>query len=435
MSAYVLIVAFSIVAFTYLIFGFHIFLPNPKNTLNVTFFLVAVFLTLTSLLGIAIQTKFVYQNLLHIRIAAIAGSAGFCYLIYLLLMYYIVLTDLIKPKWYIWCILGLMPLFINIRLILLKDVAEFTLENGFVQFKSITPFLRVMNFYLIVYTVLMMIILVIWIRRSSQRKQRLQGIIILTTQLIVIAVINIDTYYLFHFFKVFEYKAPGVASIYFIIWYLGIAYAMRKLRLMNVNLAYINQDIISHIEEFIIMLSSDNKINFMNKKSLEIFGTDSSYVNMPLASFVKESESYIKELVTLTKNGDTSISCRLNFITKSDGYLMVDAKTKMVFDKYNDMIGYLVIAHEVKEAVQMQKLYKITSRELEIIQFIISGKTNHEIAETLHISERTVKSHITHIFNKLAVDNRVQLILLLKDYNMIPEQQAEKIKFHKNHSN
>jgi DNA-binding NarL/FixJ family response regulator len=48
----------------------------------------------------------------------------------------------------------------------------------------------------------------------------------------------------------------------------------------------------------------------------------------------------------------------------------------------------------------------ITSRELEVLQLVADGKTNHEIADALFISVPTVKRHLTNIFGKLGVASR-----------------------------
>ncbi|MHC5112432.1 MAG: response regulator transcription factor, partial [Planctomycetota bacterium] len=58
-------------------------------------------------------------------------------------------------------------------------------------------------------------------------------------------------------------------------------------------------------------------------------------------------------------------------------------------------------------------LEKLTTREREIARDVASGKTNQEIATTRHIAERTVKSHLTHIFKKLGTRNRQALTLRL----------------------
>lgn len=56
------------------------------------------------------------------------------------------------------------------------------------------------------------------------------------------------------------------------------------------------------------------------------------------------------------------------------------------------------------------KSYKLTKRELEIAGLIAEGKSNGEIAETLYISETTVKKHVSNIFEKMGIGRREELI-------------------------
>lgn len=53
----------------------------------------------------------------------------------------------------------------------------------------------------------------------------------------------------------------------------------------------------------------------------------------------------------------------------------------------------------------------LTERELEIVRLVASGFKNKEVGATLTISERTVKTHLTNIFQKLAVRDRVGLVM------------------------
>jgi len=52
--------------------------------------------------------------------------------------------------------------------------------------------------------------------------------------------------------------------------------------------------------------------------------------------------------------------------------------------------------------------YAISARETEVFELIIEGLTNKEISDKLYISEHTVKNHITHIFQKMNVSDRMQ---------------------------
>jgi two-component system response regulator DegU len=53
----------------------------------------------------------------------------------------------------------------------------------------------------------------------------------------------------------------------------------------------------------------------------------------------------------------------------------------------------------------------LTERELEIVRLVASGYKNKEVGITLTISERTVKTHLTNIFQKLGVRDRVGLVM------------------------
>jgi DNA-binding CsgD family transcriptional regulator/MFS family permease len=62
---------------------------------------------------------------------------------------------------------------------------------------------------------------------------------------------------------------------------------------------------------------------------------------------------------------------------------------------------------------QMKTLEELTVREQEVLQHILSGKSNREIAVTLSISESTVKTHARNIFSKYNVGSRAELISTL----------------------
>lgn len=59
-------------------------------------------------------------------------------------------------------------------------------------------------------------------------------------------------------------------------------------------------------------------------------------------------------------------------------------------------------------------LAKLSEREREVALKVVRGESNKEIARDLDLAERTVKAHLTAIFDKLGVRDRLQLALLLK---------------------
>jgi DNA-binding CsgD family transcriptional regulator len=62
----------------------------------------------------------------------------------------------------------------------------------------------------------------------------------------------------------------------------------------------------------------------------------------------------------------------------------------------------------------------ITPRELEILEWIAKGMSNREIAEKLFVSENTVKTHSSRVFDKLGAKRRTQAVQLGKEFGLLP---------------
>lgn len=71
--------------------------------------------------------------------------------------------------------------------------------------------------------------------------------------------------------------------------------------------------------------------------------------------------------------------------------------------------------HSLNNSDIKKKLASLSNRELEVANLIKIGESNRAIATTLNISERTVKAHLTSIFNKLEISDRLHLALFLKE--------------------
>ena len=63
---------------------------------------------------------------------------------------------------------------------------------------------------------------------------------------------------------------------------------------------------------------------------------------------------------------------------------------------------------------------RITRRELEILELIAQGLSNREIAEKLFVSENTVKTHSSRVFDKLGARRRTQAVQFGKEFGLIP---------------
>ena len=73
----------------------------------------------------------------------------------------------------------------------------------------------------------------------------------------------------------------------------------------------------------------------------------------------------------------------------------------------------------VRDEQQLESL-TITARELEVLERIAEGLSTREIADRLHVSENTVKTHSSRIFDKLGASRRTQAVQKARELRLIP---------------
>ncbi|BBH24373.1 DNA-binding response regulator [Paenibacillus baekrokdamisoli] len=104
------------------------------------------------------------------------------------------------------------------------------------------------------------------------------------------------------------------------------------------------------------------------------------------------------------------------------GYLLKDTGREMIFRSIDAaMRGETLLLPEITEKVFGNKMpvqvkesssekIALTDKELMVVQAIARGSRSKEIGFDMGISERTVKAHLTNIYNKLGVDSRSQAV-------------------------
>jgi DNA-binding NarL/FixJ family response regulator len=65
---------------------------------------------------------------------------------------------------------------------------------------------------------------------------------------------------------------------------------------------------------------------------------------------------------------------------------------------------------------------KITEREGQVLQLLVAGRPNREIAEALGIDEGTVKAHVGRLMRKVGVENRISLTMQAVERRLVPDQ-------------
>ena len=113
------------------------------------------------------------------------------------------------------------------------------------------------------------------------------------------------------------------------------------------------------------------------------------------------------------------------------GLVPKDSAPKVLFDSIRSVMAgrFCLDCDDDESAVpglrrleaerRRSKAFGLTRRELEILRAVVAGYTNKEIAEQSSLSENTVKSHLTHIFNKSGASNRVELALFASHHRLL----------------
>jgi DNA-binding NarL/FixJ family response regulator len=76
---------------------------------------------------------------------------------------------------------------------------------------------------------------------------------------------------------------------------------------------------------------------------------------------------------------------------------------------------------EAKPASIPKEIQELTEREREVLQLIAGGLTNREIAEKMVISEKTVKTHVSNLLDKLGLEDRTRAAIWALKHGLSPE--------------
>lgn len=117
----------------------------------------------------------------------------------------------------------------------------------------------------------------------------------------------------------------------------------------------------------------------------------------------------------------TTLRCFINDVRISKKIKWFNLDIQCIKDQNGSLTGFLALAREDPTLTNFQQRYGITGRQAEIILHVIKGLSNRETGERLGISERTVENHMFNIYNKIGVDNRIELLNKAVKYGLLPE--------------
>ena len=91
--------------------------------------------------------------------------------------------------------------------------------------------------------------------------------------------------------------------------------------------------------------------------------------------------------------------------TVKEGAIWLDPKVAPIIREKN---GGIIPQRQLSRATFKAQHSNLTEREYEVLKLVVDGQSNHDIAQTLTISEHTAKAHVCNIIQKMVVDDRTQ---------------------------
>ena len=157
-------------------------------------------------------------------------------------------------------------------------------------------------------------------------------------------------------------------------------------------------------------------------------GTDGLQATRQLLSGPDEAPTRVLVLTTFDEDALVLDALRAG----ASGFLLKDVPRRRLVEaihavhagdlELSSAITRRLVEHRLgarRDPTRTPALERLTDREVEVLTLIARGATNAELAGSLHLSESTIKTHVGQLLHKLAVRDRVQLVIFAYDVGLV----------------
>lgn len=143
---------------------------------------------------------------------------------------------------------------------------------------------------------------------------------------------------------------------------------------------------------------------------------------MIIALTIHDNDNYVIEMLKngasgyLLKDVEPEVLIRAIHVVYDGGAYIYPELEERIFGKLQ---SYDNVAEKAKELWRSGRGDRLSNREMEVLACVAKGYNNKDIADTLFVSEKTVKNHLTNIFRKLNVNCRTQALIYVLKHNLM----------------
>jgi DNA-binding CsgD family transcriptional regulator len=200
----------------------------------------------------------------------------------------------------------------------------------------------------------------------------------------------------------------------------GIYYAVFRYKFLTIRPSIIADELISNIDEIVFILDWGFKVMTVNKQyQISLNKHEDIIIGKPFCGLIENSDEVKSLLVDIQSGRIKKLAARIIYRRRNE-HLVTDSYISGITDSFSDIVGILIISHENKGPAQIRSAYKLTARQFELVELSVSGLSYREIALKLGIAERTVETHMNNIYTKLSISNKIELLHIAYEFNLIP---------------
>lgn len=266
------------------------------------------------------------------------------------------------------------------------------------------------------YSAAFILLLVLRRKRATSNRERRQLDVIIMAFIATSVIVNL-TQFILPMFRL--HMIPDIGPSGHALYLVGLYYAVFRLRFMKSGLAVSADELIAHISDMVFITNRDAGIVSMNEAAKRIKTVGAPDIMLHLFDVIRGSVSVRSLFDRLSAGELQSENIRITY-RGGDWDIYTDSYVSRIMDGFSDHVGFLVISSENRGKAMLKTTYRITDREFEVVELCIIGMTNLEIARALSLSVRTVEAHVINIYNKLGVNNRIELMNVAIRFGLVP---------------
>jgi len=269
--------------------------------------------------------------------------------------------------------------------------------------------------FILAYFIATFLVALKWHLHTKIRKEKIHSLILTFFYFFTTAVCFVLTLVL-PFFGIVKFQFAGI--IFFYMYVLGLFFLVSRYRFMNLEKTLMADEIIANISDLVFILDLDLSIIRAHRGGDISFNASlEKMLNTSYFDVVSVNDELREKLTALADGRMGDFTMPVNYRIGQE-YIVTKTHFSRIKDRFGDWAGFIAISHEVKAIGDFQQKFKITNRELEIIVMSVSGMSYPEISSSLSISERTVERHLTNVYNKLGIANKIDLYRIAGEYNI-----------------